>query len=90
MNHAVGFDNSQSFLFKRTPVCLRGKVWAVGHDVRSAWSRVTRMEGGLSNARSGNVDLVLAVSLDIYGGAGASGVLDPLGRSLLATGKQTR
>jgi hypothetical protein len=46
------------------------------------------MEVGLSNARSGNVDLV-AVSLDIYGRAGASpSALDPLGRSLFAAEKR--
>jgi hypothetical protein len=45
------------------------------------------MEVGLSNARSGNVDL-MAVSLDIYGGVGASSALGPLGRSLLAAEKR--
>jgi hypothetical protein len=79
---------SQSFLLKRTLVstgwlaCVCGKVWTDVHDVRSARSRVTRMKVGLSNVRSGNVDL-MTVSLDTYGGGDASSVLDPLGRSPL-------
>jgi hypothetical protein len=43
-------------------------------------------EAGSLTARSGIVDLV--VGLDIYGGTDASGVLDPVARSLVAAEKR--
>ena len=47
----VVFDNSQSFLLKRTlaDMLVGVLVWqsmAADHNLRSAWSRTTRMAGG--------------------------------------------
>jgi hypothetical protein len=66
VNLPVVSDNPQAIVFIKTNSCQRArssaclcvKVWAAGHGVRSAWPRVALMDVGLSNARSGNIDLV--------------------------------